>query len=313
MTPPLSPYMLGATLYMPATQKNALDVALGRKYPALRSLVLCLEDALAEADVEAGLASLRRVLAVLEQHHGVRPLLFVRPRFVEMAKRIASWRGIGAVAGFVAPKFRAGEMQGWFDAVAGTHLLLMPTLETAEMFDPVAVGAFRDELLSFDRARVLTLRIGGNDLLACLGLRRMRAMTAYDGPLGHVSALLAGMLMPAGFCLTAPVFEILDDTATLRRELRQDVAFGFVGKTAVHPAQVEVIHAALEVEQSDLDAARRILINTAPAVFSFNGTMCEPRTHATWALKILERAKHSGIHSNCSFFLESTVSGELVA
>ncbi|MBC7800131.1 MAG: HpcH/HpaI aldolase/citrate lyase family protein [Gemmatimonadaceae bacterium] len=311
---PPSPYAIGATLYLPVTRERALDVVLGRKLPGLRSVVLCLEDALAEGDVAAGLDSLRRVMTALEHHDGgPRPLVFVRPRSVDMAGRIAAWRVVSGIAGFVAPKFRGGEMQGWFDAVAGTHLLLMPTLETAELFDPGAVRDFRDELLTFDRARVLALRIGGNDLLACLGLRRMRGMTTYEGPLASVCASLVGMLVPAGFHLTAPVFEILDDAATLERELQHDMAFGFVGKTAIHPVQVPLIHAALAVDPTDLETARQILGSNAPAVFSFNGAMCEPRTHVAWAHRILERAEHCGLQPCPTARAHAKPSGTLAA
>lgn len=38
----LSPYALGATLYMPATREDILDVVLHKKLPELRSMVVCL-------------------------------------------------------------------------------------------------------------------------------------------------------------------------------------------------------------------------------------------------------------------------------
>ena len=40
---------------------------------------------------------------------------------------------------------------------------------------------------------------------------------------------------PHGFALTAPVLDFLDDDALLREEARRDIAFGFYGKTAIHP------------------------------------------------------------------------------
>jgi citrate lyase beta subunit len=41
----VSPYALGASLYMPATRPDLLAVVRGEKLPHLRSLVICLEDA----------------------------------------------------------------------------------------------------------------------------------------------------------------------------------------------------------------------------------------------------------------------------
>ena len=53
--------------------------------------------------------------------------------------------------------------------------------------------------------------------------------------------------------------------------------------------------AAFSVEPSDLDAARCILGNGAPAVFQLNGAMCEPKTHLAWAARTVERAQHCGV------------------
>ena len=50
-----SPYALGATLYMPATRPDILDMVSGEKIQGLRSLVLCLEDAVAATDVQQAL------------------------------------------------------------------------------------------------------------------------------------------------------------------------------------------------------------------------------------------------------------------
>ena len=57
------------------------------------------------------------------------------------------------------------------------------------------------------RARILVLRIGGNDLLNLLGLRRQRGHTLYETPLGAVIARLVTTFKPHGFRLSAPVFE----------------------------------------------------------------------------------------------------------
>ena len=61
----ISPYALGATLYMPATRTDLLSVVLGEKIPSLRSLVICLEDAVSESDVGYALDNLQRLLITL--------------------------------------------------------------------------------------------------------------------------------------------------------------------------------------------------------------------------------------------------------
>jgi citrate lyase beta subunit len=292
------PYALGATLYVPMIHANAVDVALGRKLEGLRSVVLCLEDAVADRDVPEGLLRLSNLLSDLrnsERDHGATPLVFVRPRNLEMAFAIAGLSGIESLDGFVCPKVRLGQVKAWATAVSGTTLRLMPTLETAEILDPVAVRDLRDELTADAEGRILALRVGGNDLMACLRLRRSRGRTVYDGPLRSVLANLVNLMVPAGFHLTAPVHEIIDDTETLEREVAEDVAWGFVGKTAIHPSQIPSIHAAFTVREQDLDAAQLILAPSAPAVFRHGDAMCEPATHRAWATSIVERTRYHGL------------------
>jgi citrate lyase beta subunit len=52
-----TPWDLGATLYMPATRMDLAEVLEG-KIPGLRSLVVCLEDAVSEHDVPFALQNL---------------------------------------------------------------------------------------------------------------------------------------------------------------------------------------------------------------------------------------------------------------
>ncbi|MDK2126931.1 HpcH/HpaI aldolase/citrate lyase family protein [Parachitinimonas caeni] len=296
--PTLSPHALGATLYMPATRPDLTEIIRGHKHPGLRSLVICLEDAIGEAEIGVALRNLEHCLQAIDQAGGRpdgSPLIFVRPRSCGMAALLAQWPLFQHVDGLVAPKLTLASLGHWQRAVEGTRLLLMPTLETREVFDPGAMVALRDAMLATLRERILALRIGGNDLMACLGLRRMPGLTAYQSPMGYVIAMLCGVMGSSGFALTAPVFEQLHAPGLLQQELELDIAHGLVGKTAIHPAQVPVIHAALQVSSADYDSAQAILCQSAPAVFQFNGAMCEPATHAQWARQIVQRAHWYGI------------------
>ncbi|MCS4090149.1 HpcH/HpaI aldolase/citrate lyase family protein [Rhizobium sp. BK176] len=294
-----SPYELGATLYMPVVQKDAMAYIAGTKLPKLRSMVLCLEDALLETRVSEGLETLEKTLirigqikAEAEDKHF--PLVFVRPRNIEMAKRIAQMTGIHNIDGFVAPKVRPGDHEHWVSAVRDTDLYIMPTLETAEAFDVGAMTALRDEFLGNAPDRVLALRVGGNDLMSCLGLRRVGNLTLYDGPLFYAISMLMSVMKSKGFDLTAPVFEIIDDKETLLKEVTRDVNSGFVGKTIIHPSQIDIVQNAFRVQEVDLEAAKKILDVDAEAVFKFGGSMCEPATHRSWAQRILSRASIYG-------------------
>ncbi|MBX8487540.1 HpcH/HpaI aldolase/citrate lyase family protein [Pseudomonas cichorii] len=293
-----SPYALGATLYMPATRDDILDVVFAEKIPELRSLVVCLEDAVALIDVETALVNLRNVLTRIQDRGGRPangPLLFVRPRDAAMAKILNDWPLMAHVDGFVVPKLSLQSLTSWEDAVTNPELALMPTLETPEVFNPTAMVELGQALKVNLGERIIALRIGGNDLMGCLGLRRNPAMTLYGTPMGYVIPMLSGVMGSQGFALTAPVFEQLATPDIMEQELALDISNGMVGKTAIHPSQVNIIQNAFRVSLEDLNCARMILNSVAPAVFKYNDAMCEPATHYKWATHIMERAKWHGV------------------
>ncbi|VWD25764.1 MULTISPECIES: HpcH/HpaI aldolase/citrate lyase family protein [Burkholderia] len=294
----LSPFALGATLYMPATRSDILDVVSGTRFPELRSLVVCLEDAVAAIDVDSALVNLRALLMNIDARGGrveSGPLLFVRPRDAAMAAVLNDWPLMKHVDGFVVPKLTLRSLSSWENAVSHPDLYLMPTLETADVYDPGAMVELGSALKANLNRRIIALRIGGNDLMGCLGLRRNPATTLYRTPLSYVIPMLAGIMGAQGFALTAPVFEQLATPHLLNEELELDIAHGLVGKTAIHPSQIRIIQEALRVSLEDFNCATLIVNDAAPAVFKHNDAMCEPATHYKWAVNILERAKWHGV------------------
>ncbi|MGH8551943.1 MAG: HpcH/HpaI aldolase/citrate lyase family protein, partial [Methylococcales bacterium] len=112
-----------------------------------------------------------------------------------------------------------------------------------------------------------------------------------------VIANLVTTFRPYGFELTAPVFEYLDEGALLCEELRQDLAFGLFGKTAIHPSQVGVIEDFYRVSRKDVDVAQSLLHPNSNAVFRMHNSMCEVATHSNWAIETMRRAQIFGIVS----------------
>jgi len=285
-------YGLGATLYMPVIHPKVPDILSGRAPCPSSSVVLCLEDALGEGDVERGIAVLRDVLKSVSHRDDLK--VFVRPRSLEMAHRLASFRDIGKVEGFVAPKVRPETAADWMDVIRAADLRVMPTLETSDFFDPARIAAIRDVFNGFDHRSIAAIRLGGNDFLGALGLRRQRGVTSWEGPLAWVLSMCSSMFVSAGYPVAAPVFDIIDDLETLKREVDRDIAAGFISKTAIHPAQVEVIEGAMQVTPDEIGQARAILDEDAKAVFQIGGVMCEPSTHHNWARRIEARNRIFG-------------------
>lgn len=289
---------LGATLYMPAINPHARRVFGGEDLYGAGSVVICLEDALHENDVERGLSGLRTMLLdrkAAGTHAAQRTMVFIRPRNLAMAHVIAEMEGIETVSGLIVPKMSVINGPGWFELAADHRLTLMPTFETAEYFDPGYVAEAVRMLDTASCGRALAIRLGGNDLLNAMSLRRASGVVSHEGPLGFVLGMLASQLMAAGYAVAAPVFDIIHDTETLTREVGMDIMRGFVGKTAIHPCQIGIIHDALAVKPGDLEMAEAILDSKAEAVFQIRGVMCEPATHRNWARRIRARSARWGV------------------
>jgi citrate lyase beta subunit len=285
---------LGASLYVPATRPDLVAIGNRLKYPALRSVIFCTEDAIRAGDLPLALANLEAALRRFEPA----PLLrFVRVRGPAVLRRLLQMDGVRRLTGFVLPKVGLHNLEEYFALLEGEDSFeVMLTLETAPVFDPAAMATLRGQLLrDCYRRRILSLRIGGNDLFGLLGMRRPRARTVYATSLGPLIAQLVTTFRPHGFNLTGPVFEYLDRSDVLAREVRQDLAHGLFGKTAIHPGQVPVIEAQYRVEARDLEAAEGVLAEGAPPVFRLHDAMCEPATHHTWAALTHARALLYGV------------------
>lgn len=299
MTQNRSQIHLGASMYVPCTQsvENLVAIANGQKYNFLRSVIFCLEDAVRVDELQFAISNIGKALKLFEDGPD-KPMRFIRVRNPEVLGKCVRMRGIQHVDGFVLPKITAASMPRYLAMLTEKDpFKLMPTLETKEVFNAKEMGKLRDLMQNDDIAkdRILALRIGGNDLLHCVGVRRDPRRTIYDTPVGEVIKRLAGEFIPFGFGLTAPVCECINNPEVLAQEVELDLLQGLFGKTAIHPDQIGLIEAGFRVDSNDLEEARRILMPDAAAVFKMNGRMCEPTTHTKWARAILERADLYGV------------------
>ena len=285
---------LGASLYVPASRPDLGMIARGERLGRLRSIIFCTEDAVNLSELPFALENLRSALAGM-QGGGPR-MRFVRVRNPQVLQTVLAMPGAEQLDGFVLPKITCAVLPDYLQVLGSRQQFIMPTLETREVFEESEMLALR-RLLERDpvRERVLTLRIGGNDLFSLLGMRRPRGRTLYQTSLGQVIARLVTTFKPSGLNLSAPVFEYLDDAITLQREVEEDLAHGLIGKTAVHPDQVPVIEACYRVHASDLEMAELILSDQAPAVFRMHDAMCEPATHRNWANRLRKSAHCFGL------------------
>jgi citrate lyase beta subunit len=292
---------LGASLYVPATRPDLAPIAAGERFGQSRSVIFCTEDGIDPRSIGLALQNLRELLPAMPSTPGL--LRFVRVRDADVMAEIVAMPGADRLDGYVVPKATRASLSASLATLpVETPQHVMPVLETAEVFDADEMRLMRGYLLQPEvRRRILTLRIGGNDLFRLLGIRRSVERTVYETVLGPVISSLVTMYRPWGIPLCAPVFEGLAQPEVLRREVEADLMHGLFGKTAVHPNQIGVIHDLYAVSQHDIEMATRLSEEDSPAVFAMHGTMCERAVHLEWARATLIRASLFGSRGQHGF------------
>ncbi len=289
--------VLHPTLYMPATRspEKQLHIVNAGESGVWR-VVLCTEDSIREDDVPAALESLRVVLAGMDPDSGV--ATFVRVRTPEVMARVLEMPNSDKLRGFVIPKADPAHFPHYADQVVDSVFRLMPILESPLMTD----RHFRETLrtvLTDDHYKGLIdcLRIGANDLMGHLGIRRDdNYFTVYDTPVGvTIYNIINEFRGLAGFTITAPVFECFGPQydELLFLEVRQHMMNGLYGQTVIHPRHIRLIRDRYKVNEIDLLSARDI-IDGDKAVKGVLGKMDERATHLKWAELVVERYKLFG-------------------
>lgn len=278
-------YRLGATLYMPAIR---LDLEQRLSATQAGSVVLCTEDAISEHQIEDALKNINKLLISFPQ---IKTNVFIRARSPQVLSSLLALETIGHIKGFVIPKIDHSNVHEYKEAIEDSgkdKFYLMPTIETGIAFDNQELIRLRKLMDTFP-VKIPCFRIGGNDLLNLLGIKRPDYVTIYETPVRIAIDNCITAFRPFGYQLSAPVFEYIDDKnlPLLKKELMLDRAYGFLNKTAIHPTQVDLIQEILSFKHEEVDLAKKIVSHQDKAVFKADGQMCEPSTHIKWAKKVL--------------------------
>lgn len=219
---------LGATLYVPGIRPDLVRDVHKQASLGAGSLVLCLEDSVADDELPRAEDNVAEALERLAADAGSTslPQLFLRVRSPEHLERFAARvgpTGLDALSGVVFPKFTGTDGTGarYFavlDQVNATRsdsrrLTAMPILESPALMHRETrartLTGIR-ELLDEHRRDVLAVRIGATDLSSVFGLRRPSDLTVYDV---HVLASVIGDVVnvfgraDGGFVVAGPVWE----------------------------------------------------------------------------------------------------------
>ena len=111
--------MLGATLYSRANQSTLGQRIRSAGSRGVTSTVVCLEDAIADRDLDSALENMVAEFSLLAAATEALPLIFVRARNPAHLDTVVDRLGALAavVNGYVAPKFSAADAEAWFAAL----------------------------------------------------------------------------------------------------------------------------------------------------------------------------------------------------
>jgi len=235
--PALLAVALGATLYSPASRPTLAEDIAARSAAGVLSVVVCLEDAVADLDLAAAEDNALAQLRAYSRTGASRPLVFVRVRAPHQIPMIVAGLGDEAriLTGFVLPKFTDDVGTEYLDAVVeasagiGRRLLVMPVLEAKEIiFAESRLGSLLGvrQLLDKYRDYVLAVRVGATDLSAAYGLRRSPDLTIYDVRViaDVISDMvnIFGRVDGTGYPVTGPVWEYFPSTERMfKPQLRE--------------------------------------------------------------------------------------------
>ncbi len=331
-------YVVGALLYTPATNKKIADKILTNGIPHLKSIALCLEDAIGSGQISEAENCVKDTLTKLNMS-GLTdvelPLIFIRVREPKQIWRLYKKCGelLNLITGFLIPKFNKDNMQDYIENFhkvkekIESPLYILPIIEST---NAIYIQNRIDNLLQIREAldliqdEILNVRVGGADFSNVFGIRRKIDESIWD--VRVVSNCLADIInmFSKDYVVSGAVWEYFDGKKVedkevgtrlsgvvdvnydwiigLRKELKLDRLNGMIGKTCIHPNQLEIVQKSLVVSQEDYNDAMQILnasvVKCGVIKGEGHGKMNELRTHSNWARKTINLANVYGVRED---------------
>ena len=268
-----------SVLYMPASNPRALEKA---RQIDCDVVIFDLEDAVApDAKAEARQAAIE---AVGQSGYGSREVV-IRINGLDTpwgAEDLAAARAAGPDA-ILVPKINGPEDLAPYGRDLPDGVALWAMVETCR-------SLFRLDLLAAAAAAhgLTTLVAGTNDLA-----KEMRCEPGVDrAPLAGPLSLLVAAARAHGLTVLDGVFNDIDDEAGLARQCAQGAAFGFDGKTLIHPRQVDTANRVFAPAPEAVQWSRRVVEafdspeNQSRGVIRVEGRMVE-RLHLDEARRLI--------------------------
>lgn len=279
-------YAVGPLLYIPATHEKLLEAILKTREA---SICIDLEDAIgdntvqqAELNILSCLQKLKAMLASGEITLQELPLIFIRIRSSQQLKYFGTKLGkplLNLLTGFNLPKFDTSCAQGYLTAfqevnhLCQENLYFMPIFETESIMNKKGrIEELEKLFLTLEpfQDHILNIRVGATDFSNLFGIRRTISQTIHmvqviEDCLGDIINIFG-----KDYICSAPVWEYfgsnnsnLKEAPTWLKGLKNEIALdqlnGFIGKTCIHPSQLQAVLESLVITEEDYEDALKIL------------------------------------------------------
>lgn len=260
------------------------------------AVIFDLEDAVVPERRAGARMEIARFLAAPER----RVPLWVRVNPVDSED---SLRDLAAVMdarpdGIMLPKARGGadvlQASHWMEALEARAGLLAGSVGLIPLITESAAAVLNAASFATPPPRVRGLTWGAEDLSADLGaFSNKSAEGDFDPAYVHARTTCLLAAAAAGVAAIDTVDTEIRDGAAIERRARDSRRQGFSGKMAIHPAQIEPIHAAFRPSEAEVDWAGRVLaaFRAAPGAgaLAIDGRMLD-KPHIRQAERILAAA-----------------------
>ncbi len=309
-------YSVGSLLYMPGLRTDIAEKLGNGSLTGRASAAVCLEDTVKDSMTEQAELNTAEQLGRLKGQEEL-PNIYIRVRSAAQIDKMMSLPGECAevIKGFIIPKADDEVITDYipvikgFEKRYGRQMSFMPIIENPSLLKldtryKKLTGLY--EKLMEVRQHILNIRVGGNDFSRAMGLSCGIGNTVYDiAPVAHMLSDIAVTFTP-DFTVSAPVWNYFDsgsgDTRWkegLRREMAVDRMYGFIGKTVIHPSQIDVVREEMSVSAAELEDAKRLLSSEENGIqvikSADGGRMMEHKVHRGWAEKIIAMAEIYGV------------------
>lgn len=171
----------------------------------------------------------------------------------------------GKPDGIMLPKavspYDVQRLSNYLDAFESAHGLAAGSIFILPLTTETANAAFHlDEYANFESPRLVGLSWGAEDLSAALGASTNRdASGEWSFTYKVARSLMLMAAHSAGVQAIETLYADFRDEEGLLRSSREARAEGFVGRLAIHPAQVEVINEGFSPSAEEIEFARRVV------------------------------------------------------